>query len=52
MKEEVDILLENDKANMLNAAENYLKNLDAKMKDISIAREDAYQKLNEYKNLI
>ena len=52
MKEEVDILLENDKANMLNAAENYLKNLDAKMKDISVAREDAYQKLNEYKNLI
>ena len=52
MKEEVDVLLENDKANMLNAAENYLKNLDAKMKDIRVAREDAYQKLNEYKNLI
>jgi hypothetical protein len=52
LKEEVDVLLENDKANMLNAAENYLKNLDAKMKDISVAREDAYQKLNEYKNLI
>ena len=45
-------MLENDKANMLNAAENLLKNLDVKIKDISVARDDAYLKLNEYKNLI
>jgi hypothetical protein len=50
--EEVDLLLENDKSNRLNAAENLLKNLDAKIEDISVAREDAYLKLNEYKNII
>ena len=37
---------------MLNEAENLLKNLDVKIKDISVARDDAYLKLNEYKNLI
>jgi hypothetical protein len=45
-------LLENDKVNRMNAAENLLKNLDAKIEDISVAREGAYIKLNEYKNLI
>jgi len=50
--EEVDLLLENDKSNRLNAAENLLKNLDTKIEDISVAREDAYLKLNEYKNII
>ncbi len=45
-------MLENDKANKLNAAESLSKNLDAKIEDISVAREDAFQKLNEYKSLI
>jgi hypothetical protein len=45
-------MLENDKVNRLNAADSLFKNLDAKIEDISVAREDAYIKLNEYKNLI
>ena len=34
-------MLENDKAYKLNAAENLFKNLEGKIEDISVAREDA-----------
>lgn len=35
-------MLENDKANRINVADNLFKNLDAKIDDITVAREDAY----------
>jgi hypothetical protein len=35
-------MLENDKANRLGLADSLFKNLDAKIDDISVAREDAY----------
>ncbi len=42
LQSEVDFMLENDKANRLNLADSLFKNLDAKIDDISVAREDAY----------
>jgi hypothetical protein len=45
-------MLEKDKFNKIYYVENLLKDLDNKIDEIGVQREEAYQRLSEYKQTI
>lgn len=52
LEKDVDGMLEIDKTRKIEDGEGKLQDLNNKIDELNIAREDAFKKLNEYKNLI